>query len=564
MPHIGVLVLLGLLAREGLSVQVCSKYEWWPSLAQELVPQSPCSDFSSAKSCRQDNYCCFEHGQCLPSNPVFLECANMRTSEDCSDLYCAWDDIQSLYDLGYGDVTYIRPSPYYSTPNIDAMAASPHAMRMDRFHSPGTSCSPSRAAMMTGRSPMRNCVWGANTEYDKPNVVFRPNYPVKDVLDNTLGRVAQDNGYKTFFAGKWHISRVDEVGPKYGFDEYLVTGGNMPTFDSTCFCESNTAQCYAGHYTDKNRLSPNYGCTIQSSPNLALIKSLNRTSADLFVTALETFLDTKLQPEEAFFAIVSFNEPHLPFIAPPWVKNQLLKTTGLEKLGAKTAALAADYYGAIQAMDSAVGRARNALARTGRAQDTLVIFTSDNGPEVVRWDNLAINGYGSTGGLRGEKRSIYEGGHRVPAVLEWPRRISQNQINDQVLSLLDVSATIFELMLADQPDRFASLVLDGKPIREFTSKWNRQAPLFICTSVENNRPLPCQQLAAIRDDFKLVLTINAQGGIVAGKTEFYDYVESEYTTLPMNTSAYFNLMQAAQNWSSTIILPSLEFCNSNK
>lgn len=414
--------------------------------------------------------------------------------------------------------------------------------------------------MVTGRSPIRNCVWGANTEYDKPNVVFRPNYAVRDVLGNSLGRVARDNGYKTFFAGKWHISRVDEVGPQYGFDEYLVTGGNLPTFDSTCFCEPNTAQCYAGHYTNKDRLSPNYGCTIQSSPDLAAVKSRNQTSADLFVTALETFLHTTLQPDEAFFAVVAFNEPHLPFIAPPWVKSHLLQTTGLEKLGAKTAALAADYYGAVQAMDSAVGRARAALKKAGRTQDTLVIFTSDNGPEVVRWDNLAINGYGNTGGLRGEKRSIYEGGHRVPAVLEWPKRISQNQVNDEVLSLLDVSATIFEIMLADQPKRLAELALDGRPIRDFTAQWNRKAPLVVCTSIENSRPLPCQQLAVIQDDFKLVLTLNAQGGIVPGKAEFYNYVESEYTALPMDTSAYFDLLHAAQNWTATVLLPSLEFC----
>lgn len=308
-------------------------------------------------------------------------------------------------DLGWGDVTYIEKSPYFSTPNIDEMSRSKYSVRFDRFHSPALSCSPSRASIMSGQSNIKDCVWGANAMYDKPKMTYRPDFPFQGEIDQTLPSYAKRAGYKTILLGKWHLNSLDTIG-SWGFDTWLASGGNLPTFDSTCFCSANTNACFRGHYSDPDKLGPNYGCYVVEGPSNVKGSIRNSSSSQYLIGIFEKFI-LNLQESDSFFAYVAFNEPHIPFIANPWYRTQLLQGIGLSQRSDRS--LAADYYGALMAMDDALGRARRILSATGRNEDTIVIFTSDNGPEL--W---SMGGYGSTGGLKGRKRSLFEGGHRVP------------------------------------------------------------------------------------------------------------------------------------------------------
>jgi arylsulfatase A len=414
--------------------------------------------------------------------------------------------------------------------------------------------------MLSVRSSVRDCIFGANSEFDKPNLEFRANYAFAGPKNETLGRVAQANGYRTFWAGKWHISAISEVPSAWGFEDYLVVGGNLPTFDSTCFCSKPTSRCFKGHYANPNKLSYNYGCDLRQSPGLQRVYSRNESSALLYARAFDSFL-TKVTHSEAFFAVIGFNEPHLPFIASPWVREEILFGRGLAgALSEKEASVAADYYGAIQAMDEAVGQVRAVLRRLKRSEDTLVVFTSDNGPEVLNWSKPAMLGYGSTGGLRGSKRSLFEGGHRVPGILEWPQRIKQNVVSTQVLSMLDVSATILKVIAPPGLFGLLSHKLDGVPIKEFSNQWDRDTPLFLCTSLLLGKKNPCKQVAMIRHNLKLIADTD-KGRIAEHSAKLYDYEVSEFLELPRDASEFQPMLQGLKQWAASVLIPSLTTCS---
>jgi hypothetical protein len=307
-------------------------------------------------------------------------------------------------DLGWGDVSYIAgPSSITKTPNIDEMARGANTVNMVRFHSSATTCSPTRASLLSGRNHLRDCVWGANARWDHPFMTFRAEFPFQGRVDRTLGVLAKANGWKTLFLGKFHLATVQSL-TSWGFDQWAGTGGNMATFDSTCFCGKNPTSCFKGHYSNPRSLCGHYGCQVFSSQKKQQQIS-NDTSSGHFVAQFESFVET-LQEEDQFLAVMAFHEPHLPFIGAPWLRDPLLQGP-LHNMPNNQ--LAADYIAAVAAMDQAVGRARAALKKAGRDLDTLVFFSSDNGPEEP-----SKGGYGSTNGLKGLKRSLFEGGHRVP------------------------------------------------------------------------------------------------------------------------------------------------------
>jgi arylsulfatase A-like enzyme len=286
-------------------------------------------------------------------------------------------------DQGWGDVGY-NGLRAIATPNLDAMAAA--GLRFDRFYAAAPVCSPTRGAMLTGRHPNR---YGTFI-YGKP---LRPQ-------ELTLAQVLRRAGYATGHFGKWHlegrsgpgrpIPADDPLGPgRFGFDEWL-SASNFFDIGSTL--------------SRRGRPEPIAG-----------------DGSDYIVAQALAYIDEVLRRAQPFFVVIWFGNPHSPHRALPEDEK---------------AAGGSAYYGEIVAIDRAMGALRAGLRARGVADDTLVWFTSDNG---------ATNA-GSTGGLRGRKGSLWEGGARVPGLLEWPARIRRPAVTPVPAVTSDIYPTIVEVL----------------------------------------------------------------------------------------------------------------------
>jgi arylsulfatase A-like enzyme len=263
-------------------------------------------------------------------------------------------------DQGWGDVSY-NGLTEIKTPTLDAMAAN--GMRFDRFYAAAPLCSPTRASVLSGRHPFRSGV-------------FNPGSPFR-VEELTLAEVLKPAGYATGHFGKWHLNGVsgpgkpvpgdDPLSPgKFGFDEW--------------YSVSNFFDC---DWTFSHNGTP---------------EKTTGDGSDAIVAQALKWIEGAAKSGKPFFAVVWFGNPHLPH-APTAADQQ---AAGGDK-----------YYGEIIGVDRAMGTLRAGLRRLNVADDTLLWFCSDNGAA----------GGGSNGQFRGKKGSVWEGGLRVPGILEWPRRI---------------------------------------------------------------------------------------------------------------------------------------------
>jgi arylsulfatase A-like enzyme len=314
-------------------------------------------------------------------------------------------------DVGFGDVGYNSNDEKTGakTPNLNDMSQAIGAIRLDNFHSPSSVCSPSRAAFLSGRLPDRDCVSGANTLFNRPDQPYHEEYPMR----NGMPSVAMDAkrlGYATAFFGKFHLSPLHRKSPgTMGFDTWIATEGNAPTYDPNCLipeaaclssckapweefqcyrrtkneCSSRfTANCTLGHYPSPQHFSPSWNphmyTGVKTEGGDWKVRSINcshtMTSA-FYVDKFEEFVKNVPQ-SKPIFAYIWFNEPHHPFIPSPELAAACMRgDICKEKSDKETKEI--DYHSVIVALDRAVGRVRNILRNAGRAQDTILIFTSD-------------------------------------------------------------------------------------------------------------------------------------------------------------------------------------------
>jgi len=304
-------------------------------------------------------------------------------------------------DQGWGDVGY-NGHPDLKTPVLDEMAAT--GLRFDRFYAAHPVCSPTRGSLMTGRHPNRfGCLnWGYS---------LRPE-------EVTLAEALKTAGYATGLFGKWHLGPVSKdpdspVGPAAsGFDEYLAKE----------------------NYFD---LDP------ELSRNGAPLERFAGDGSDIVAEAACAFIARKAETGAPFFAFVAFGSPHKPFEALPEDRKPY------EHLGAKKAA----YFGELAAVDRAVGAIRRRLRESKVAENTIVWFMSDNGPMPP----------GSSGGLKGRKRYLFEGGIRVPGLLEWPAVVKRPTVSSVPCVTSDVYPTILDIVGIEIPNQ--PLPLDGVSLR---------------------------------------------------------------------------------------------------
>jgi len=350
-------------------------------------------------------------------------------------------------DMGWGDSgTYGHP--LIKTPNLDKLAAE--GVKFTQCYSACGVCSPSRAAILTGRTPYRNGVWRhLSGNHDAHLRESEITYP------ELLKKV----GYETCHVGKWHLlSKSQFLNPDFpqpgdhGYDYWMYSHNNAEP----------------SHRNPKNFFR-----------NGEPVGEMKGYSALLVAAEAERWLSEIHDPEKPFALSVWVHEPHSPIATDS-------KFSGLypDHDNAK-------YMGNITQLDAALGNVMDALDKAGVADNTLVFFTSDNGP---------VPGYGGTsGGLRGVKRASFEGGIRVPGVARWPGHIPAGTVSDVPVIGSDLFPTILELAGVPLPD---DRTIDGvSMIGPFQGKEvNRPIPMFWRTHVSqaDNR------MAVRVGDWKLV------------------------------------------------------------
>jgi len=357
-------------------------------------------------------------------------------------------------DQGWGDAGF-RGHPVLRTPHLDRLAAE--GVRFDRFYSGAPVCSPTRGSCLTGRHPHRYGIFFANEGHLPPEEV-------------TLAEALKTQGYATGHFGKWHLGTLtrevrdsnrggpdhpDEYAPPWdrGFDVCFTTEARVPTWDPM-------RKPVDGSWRDWEYLRPGqeselYGTRYWTGPGQAAPEAeLTGCDSKLIMDRALAFIRAcAVSVGKPFLAVIWFHAPHLPVVAGPphaeWYAGQDLYHR--------------NYYGCISAMDEQVGRLRSDLEALGIADDTMLWFCSDNGPEGADDDP------GSTGGLRGRKRSLLEGGVRVPGLLRWARRFPEPRIIDVPCSTSDYFPTVLDVLgfrMHGQPEPIDGIsllaLLDGR------------------------------------------------------------------------------------------------------
>jgi len=349
--------------------------------------------------------------------------ASILWSERPNIILCMADD------LGWGDVGF-NGNEVVLTPELDRMAKA--GMRLERFYAAAPVCSPTRGSALSGRHPTRYGIPTANQGHLKKEEI-------------TLAEVLKDHGYATGHFGKWHLGTLapDYSGKKNrqpeknymtpgmaGFDEWFSTEYSVSTWDP--YDPKNAHN----KITDPRVLFYHNGRNIVDGPAEGLVGD----TAKMVMDKALPFIETASEKEQPFFTVIWFHAPHLPVVGGP---EFLAMYPGLDEN-------TQHYCAVITAVDRQMGRLRQTLRDLGVAENTMVWFASDNGPE----GNPGVKGrsQGTAGPFRGRKRSLYEGGVRVPGILEWPARVDAGRESSVAAVTSDYFATVLDIIGYELPE----------------------------------------------------------------------------------------------------------------
>ena len=387
-------------------------------------------------------------------------------------------------DQGWGQTGYYN-HPILKTPELDAMAAS--GLRFDRFYAAAPVCSPTRASVLTGRSNQRTGVMSHGYALRRQ--------------ERSLASALRSIGYRTGHFGKWHLNGLRGPGVPilgqdthnpgvFGFDEWLSV---------TNFFDRDPILSRQGKFQE-----------------------FTGDSSEIIVDEALAFIARQVAAKRPFLSVIWYGTPHSPWRA---ADDDTRDFTQLD-------ARSRDHYGELVAMDRSLGTLRRGLRKLRIADNTLVWFCSDNGGlPGIKPDTV--------GGLRGYKRSLYEGGLRVPAIIEWPRGIPNPRITRFPASTMDIFPTLADL--TGLPESTWLQPQDGISLKS----------LFTAEIARREKPIPfaCFENAALLDNHYKLIRLGEQ------KYELYDLHNDpqEQQNLMTKRPLLAKRMQAAlQEWTQSM------------
>lgn len=344
-------------------------------------------------------------------------------------------------DLGWGDVGF-NGNEIIKTPNLDYLAGN--GITFNRFYSASAVCSPTRGSCLTGRNPYRYEIPTANAGHLKKEEI-------------TLPELLKEKGYTTGHFGKWHLGTLTtkvkdanrgkpgdsthySIPTMHGYNTYFVTESKIPTFDPMLKpkkfeIEKGESLRYGWKAVKNINEAESYGTFYWKGRELAETENLEGDNSKIVMDRVIPFIESSVENKNPFFSVIWFQTPHLPVVADEKMMEEYSQYSVQEQI----------YYSAISAMDLQVGRLWEKLEELGVAENTMLWFCSDNGPERET--------PGTSGPFRERKRSLYEGGVRIPAFCVWPEKIDIGQISDFPCFTSDYLPTILNALNLEYPSK---------------------------------------------------------------------------------------------------------------
>jgi arylsulfatase A len=388
-------------------------------------------------------------------------------------------------DMGYGDI-----GPYgvrdTKTPHLDRMARE--GVRFLESYSNGPVCTPTRAGLMTGRYQQRVGLEWAIMPAQKD-----AGLPASQI---TLPRMLRENGYRTAMFGKWHLGAKPEFGPNaHGFEEFFgILGGNVDM------------------YTHQN-----INGTLDLYENTELVRR-DGYLTDLLTARAEKYIDTA-EPDKPFFLYVPYNSAHWPF-QPPGRPDARTRENWMH--GSR-----ADYIKMIENIDDGVGRVLTALDRRNLAQNTLVVFTNDNGGERFSRNEPFFH----------RKATLWEGGIRVPALMRWPGRIPAGAISRQPMITMDITASVLAATGTRPP---AGRTMEGIDLTPIVSGRKPEMERTFFWRIDR---ADRKQKAVRRKNFKYI-----RDGAIEMVMDIAKDPSERHDIAPQHPELLAELRQAMENW----------------
>lgn len=315
-------------------------------------------------------------------------------------------------DQGYGDIS-AHGSPDVVTPHMDKLLSQ--GISLTDFQVSPT-CAPTRSAILTGRHPFKNGITHTILERERMALGI-----------TTLPQVLKKGGYTSGIFGKWHLGDEKEYQPESrGFDEVFIHGGG------------GIGQAYPGSCADV----PNnkyFDPTIKHNGTFVKAKGF---CTDIFFTQALSWIKEKTNTNEPFFAYISTNAPHGPFIAPEKYKEKYIEQGYPEK--------SQGFYGMIENIDDNLGKLMSKIDEWGIADNTILIFMSDNGKT---WGGSnSVHGETFNAGMKGFKGGTHEGGTRVPFFIRWPEKFKAGKKVNTLLNHYDILPTLADIAQVNTKD----------------------------------------------------------------------------------------------------------------
>lgn len=429
-------------------------------------------------------------------------------------------------DLGWGD-TGFNGNTKIKTPNVDFLAGK--GITFNRFYSASAVCSPTRGSCLTGRNPYRYGIPTANKGHMKKEEI-------------TIAELLKDQGYNTGHFGKWHLGTLTtkikdanrgkpgdatnySIPSMHGYDTYFVTESKIPTYDPMLkpakFDKEKGESLKYGWkaISNKSKAKP-YGTHYWKGVESMETENLEGDNSQIVMDRVIPFIENSVSKKKSFLSVVWFQTPHLPVVASDEMMKKYSEYSHKEQI----------YYATISAMDEQVGRLWKKLEDLGEAENTMIWFCSDNGPEN--------DTPGTSGPFRERKRSLYEGGVRVPAFCVWPAGIESGLVSDMPMVTSDYLPTIVDLLHLNYPEdrpidgiSLANVIQGNQTEREkaigfrFKNRMSWVTQRYKLISTDEGKTFELYNLVSDKEEKNNIASENVEM-VKQMKSELYAWIES--------------------------------------